>query len=136
MNFVSKLYKIIIFYDKLFFYIIRWTLQGLNLWPTDYESVALTNWAKSPGSRSGTWTHTGITTQQILSLSCLPIPSSGLCDPTRIWTLNLQLRRLLLYPVELWDHKVMILSLRNLIHRIQLDVLLSTYDSFCKLASM
>ena len=25
-----------------------WTRQGLNLWPPDYESVALTNWATSP----------------------------------------------------------------------------------------
>ena len=26
-----------------------WTSQGLNLGPPDYESVALTNWATSPG---------------------------------------------------------------------------------------
>ncbi len=25
-----------------------WTLQDSNLWPTGYEPVALTNWAKSP----------------------------------------------------------------------------------------
>ena len=25
-----------------------WAIQGLNLGPPDYESVALTNWAKSP----------------------------------------------------------------------------------------
>ena len=55
-------------------------------------------------SRNGTRTHTGNSAQQILSLSCLPIPSSGHCTPDRIRTCDRLLRRQMLYPTELREH--------------------------------
>ena len=34
-------------------WLLKWTSQGLNLGPPDYESVALTNWATSPACQQG-----------------------------------------------------------------------------------
>ena len=71
-----------------------------------------------------TRTGTGVTAQQILSLSCLPFHHYGnfylsnmskniLCEPNRNRTCNLRIRSALLYPVELWVLLFNITKIRN-----------------------
>ena len=80
---------------------LLWSLGDLNPRPTDYESAALTNWAKGPAycfqylcASGGIRTHTAISGQGILSPSWLPLHHRGiismnqLCYPGGIRTLH------------------------------------------------
>ena len=60
-----------------------WTLLGLNQRPADYESAALTYWAKGPKKHIGT-----------------------ICISDRIRTYGLLIRSESLYPTELRKHNL------------------------------
>ena len=57
--------------------VVGWARRGLNPWPSDYESAALTSWATSPYIYS---------------------------TPYWIWTNDFKFRKLALYPAELREH--------------------------------
>lgn len=59
--------------------VVGWARRGLNPWPSDYESAALTSWATSP---------------YICNIS----------TPYWIWTNDFKFRKLALYPAELREH--------------------------------
>ena len=67
-----------------------WFLQVLNLWPSDYESDALTNWAKEPlyGTSLPThpWFLVHISVQEfVITIFCF-------CDRIRTYTASALLR--------------------------------------------
>ena len=61
--------------------ITKWRWQESNLWPSACKADALANWATPPlfqRTKGGSRTHTSVSAQKILSLSCLPFHHFGI----------------------------------------------------------